>query len=159
MCLGNPKLLAGWLSFRFWFPTTITYRFPKPDLFTSLHHSHLEVSIFQPEEKAEGFLCYFAIFELTVKTRAQQDLTQGAGDQVKHSPQALPLAKKSHFNSSHQLFLQPWTVLLLHWLMHSYILSSNSINTRTNAHRTRSKILAYACLLFRNFGTFTERED
>lgn len=64
----------------------------------------MEVSIFQPEEKAEGFLCYFAIFELTVKTRAQQDLTQGAGDQVKHSPQALPLAKKSHFNSSHELF-------------------------------------------------------
>ena len=159
MCLGNPKPLAGWLGFRLWFPTTIKHRFSKLDLFTSLHHSHLEVSIFQPEGKAEGFLCYFAIFELTVKNRAQQDSTQGAGDQVKHSTQALPLAKKSHFYSSHQLFLQLWTVLLLHWLMHSYILSSNSINMRTNAHRTRNKILAYACLLFQNFGKFTEQED
>ena len=158
MCLGNPKLLAGWLGFRFWFPAIIKYNFSRRDLFTSLHRSHLQVSIFQPEGKAEGLLCYL-LFLNSLLRRTQQESTWGAGGQVKHSPQALPLAKKSHFYSSRQVFLQLWTVLLLYLLMHSYILSSNSINVRTNAHRTRNIIMAYACLFFQDFGKFTEQKD
>ena len=40
-----------------------------------------------------------------------------------------------------------------------YFVLKQTINMRTNAHRTRNKILAYACLFFQNIGKFTEQED
>lgn len=97
------------------------------------------------------FSCYFAILKLTVKNGAQQDLTEGAAAQAKHSPHL----QKSHIFTVH--FSYFCAVLLLHRLMHSYILSSN--NECENSFRTGNTILSYACLLcFHSFGKFTEQE-
>lgn len=68
-----------------------------------------------------------------------------------------PLAKKSHFYSSHQLFL--CSVALAQVDAQLYSLLKQTMNVRTNAFRTGNTILGYACLLcFHNFGKFTEQE-
>lgn len=93
-----------------------------------MHPSHLEDTISQPEGKAEGFPCYFAILKFTVENGAQQDLTEGAGAQAKHSPHL----QKTHIFTVHISYF--CAVLLLHRLLHSYILSSNKQRTREQMH-------------------------
>lgn len=62
------------------------FGFLRPLNIISPKHTYLHVCIpitwksqSQPEGRAEGFPCYFAILKLTVKNGAQQDLTEGAG--------------------------------------------------------------------------------
>lgn len=122
MCLGNPKPLADLLGFLFCFPVAIKHNFSKLGLFTFLHHSHLKISIFQLQWKAEGFLWHL----LFLKSLPKAELSAGSWTPGKAFVQLFVTCKQittiSQLGSA--MSAGHWTVLLFHWSMHGCILTS-----------------------------------